>query len=776
MYTVTSLSFDDIESLLAGGARALVDDGDLLASRQRFDAAYRVAERTGDARAVAVAALGLGGLWVHEHRTAAAAALMHTRLRYALSLVNPQSWLALRLRARLAGESDYRVGEHAAILAVLDETRQAADPVARAEALSLAHHCLLGPEHGVVRRPLAIELIGESCRTARRSDLLMGLLWQTVDLFLDAEPHAERRLGELRDLLAQGDHLAVGFVVSAIEVMLTIRAGRFDAAEALAHACAQRGAAAGDIDAMGWHGAQLVAIRWYQGRLVELLPMLDELVHSPSLSAVDNSYFAALAVAAAKAGDERKAAGALATLCGRDLAELPRSSTWLVTMNGIVEAAHLLDDADTSARAYELLSAFARLPMMASLGVACFGSVHHALGVASLTTGDVDRAVEHLRAAVHRNLAMAHWPAVMTSRLRYAQALALRTQPQDAAIARRELATATEEATALGITLRDNGRLSASPRSTGHDEPLATARPYLSAIGREPAHPVPSARRTDGGGLPVPGRLQLGILGPLELWVGDTEASLGSAKLRALLAALALQANRVVTAPRLLSALWDGSAPASARKNLHSYVHRLRRLLSVNGAAERLHRHPYGYTLEVGSGELDLHRFESLVTAARHAVHAGDPDRAVTEYRNALALWRGPALADVADTGPLAEAARQLDERRLTVLEEHAQAGLELGQAGALLGDIEALVAAYPMRERLREQLMLALYQLGRTADALAIYQDARHTFAAELGIEPGSVLRRLEQAILRGEPVGSAAQPVAVRGNSPAPSACAGW
>jgi hypothetical protein len=180
--------------------------------------------------------------------------------------------------------------------------------------------------------------------------------------------------------------------------------------------------------------------------------MLDELVHSPTLSAVDNSYFAALAVAAALAGDRQKAAGALARLCGRDLADLPRSSTWLVTMSGVVEAAHLLGDAGTAARAYELLSPFGHLPMMASLGIACFGSVEHALGTACLTTGDVDKAARHLRAAVDRNLAIGHWPAVMMSRLRYAQALAKRSGPDDA-VAREELATAKCEATALGIPL-----------------------------------------------------------------------------------------------------------------------------------------------------------------------------------------------------------------------------------------------------------------------------------------------------------------------------------
>jgi tetratricopeptide (TPR) repeat protein len=446
----------DIEELLADGAHALNAYGDLLASRTRFERAHREAERAGNTTAIAEAVLGLCGLWVHEHRTAAASMQLRERLRHALSLVDPKSPVALRLRIRLAAEADYHAGEHETILAALDEARQAGDPVARAEALSLAHHCLLGPEHGPLRRTLADELIGQSFRTMRRTDLLMGLLWQTVDLFLDADPLAGRRLGELRELLARQGHLAVGFVVSAIDVLLAIRSGRFDDAEALIGVCAARGAAAGDIDATGWSGGQLFAIRWYQGRVAELLPMFDELAQSPTLSVVDNSFFAALAVAAASAGDRRTAAGVLATLCGRDLADLPRSSTWLVTMTGIVEAAYLLDDPDTAARAYELLHPFAHLPVIASLGVACFGSVHHALGVASLTTGDLDRAVEHCREAVKANSAIGHWPAAVNSRVRYAQALTLRALPADAVIVRRELATAADEAAALNIPLPDH--------------------------------------------------------------------------------------------------------------------------------------------------------------------------------------------------------------------------------------------------------------------------------------------------------------------------------
>ncbi|WP_285508507.1 hypothetical protein [Actinokineospora sp. NBRC 105648] len=454
-----------VESLLAAGVRALVVDGNLVDSRERFDRAYDLAERNGDGRAMALAALGLGGLWVHEHRTAAASARLRSRLVAALAAVEPGSSLALRLRVRLAGEDDYQAGRHESVVAALDEARRARDPQAWMDGLSLAHHCVLGPDHGALRRELAAELIGECARTGRRSDALMGLLWQTVDLFLDADPHAQRRLVELRALVEAQDHLAVGFVVNAIEVMLAIRAGRLAEAEAMAHGCAQRGSAAGDIDAAGWYGGQLVAIRWYQGRLAELVPMLDELVHSPTLSTVDNAYFAALAVAAAQAGDRRTAAGALATLRGRDLAELPRSSSWLVTMNGVVEAANLLGDTETAARAYELLSPFGRLPAMVSLGVACFGSTEHALGVAALTLGELDRAAEHLAAAVRANLALRHWPAVVASRLRYAQALAARGEVVEA---RRERAAAAEEAAALDLPVPDFGRAAPAQAVTCH--------------------------------------------------------------------------------------------------------------------------------------------------------------------------------------------------------------------------------------------------------------------------------------------------------------------
>jgi DNA-binding SARP family transcriptional activator len=443
---------DDIESALAAGTHALHVEGNLTASREHFEIAFRRAERLADTTGMANAALGQSGLWVHEHRAATTTTHMRSRLKHALTAVGDHGSLALRLRVRLAGETDYQTAAHTEILDLVEETRRVGDPVAHAEALSIAHHCVLGPDHGKLRHELALELIGESDRTERRVDRLMGLLWHTIDLFLEADPHAERRLGELENVLAEGEHLAVRFATSAIRVMLAIRSGRFDEAERLALASSELGQRAGDADSLGWYGAQLVAIRWFQGRLTELLPMLDELVHSSTLSTIDNSYFAALAAAAALAGDQHKASSSLARLTGHDLAQVPRSSTWLVSMNGIAEVAWRLGDATTAAKVYALLSPYADLPVMPSLAVACFGSAHQPLGLAALATGHIDRAVHHLRTAVRHNLALTHWPAMVTARTRYGHTLLLRGRSGDAAAGERELADAARDAATLRMS------------------------------------------------------------------------------------------------------------------------------------------------------------------------------------------------------------------------------------------------------------------------------------------------------------------------------------
>jgi hypothetical protein len=442
------------ESLLASGMRALDVDGDLHAGREWFEAAYREGERSGEARVIAQAALGLGGWWLGEQRSATASGLLRARLRHALTLVRPDGPDAVRIRLRLAADADCRSGWHSATLAALEEARGVPDPAVRAEALRLAHHHLLGPDHGELRQALADELVGEAGRAGSRGHLLMGLLYQTVNLFLAGRPHAHRRLAELRAELGRGEHLAVGYVVAAIDVMLAIRAGRLALAEQLAQDCLERGHKAGFEAAGAWHAAHLVAIRCYQGRLPELLLLLNDLVDSPALCAVDNSFYAARAVAAAAAGDHPTATHAMAALLQPTLADLPRSSSWLTTMCGFAQAAHLVGDKHAAAKAYRLLSPYANLPAMASLAFTCFGSVHHALGVAALTNADLDRAVEHLRRAVDRNIALGHWPAVLFSRLRLADALDRRAAPEDETAAREERDQAAAVAARLDLDVR----------------------------------------------------------------------------------------------------------------------------------------------------------------------------------------------------------------------------------------------------------------------------------------------------------------------------------
>ena len=236
--------------------------------------------------------------------------------------------------------------------------------------------------------------------------------------------------------------------------------------------------------------------------------------------------------------------------------------------------------------------------------------------------------------------------------------------------------------------------------------------------------------------------MQFRLLGPLEV-VDDADRplALGGRKQRSVLAVLLLNANDVVATERLVDEVWGDAAPATVAKSIQVYISRMRKELGDGRVVTR----PPGYALHVDPSELDLARFQALLAQAVDA----DPATAAATLREALALWRGPALADLAYE-PFAQAhAAQLEELRFSALEQRIDADLAVGQHAQLVGELEALVAQHPLRERLREQLMLALYRSGRQADALAVYQAARTTLVEELGIEPGRALRDLHQAIL---------------------------
>src|SRR5262245_32323262 len=243
--------------------------------------------------------------------------------------------------------------------------------------------------------------------------------------------------------------------------------------------------------------------------------------------------------------------------------------------------------------------------------------------------------------------------------------------------------------------------------------------------------------------------MRYGILGALELEDGSGAVRLGARKQRVLLICLLVRANEVVSTDDLIEALWGSEPPRSASKLLQVYVSQLRRVLE-SGALET--RSP-GYVLHVGADDLDAHRFERTLDDAHEALAGGNAALAASLCRRALALWRGPALHDVAYEAFALPEARRLEESRLVCLEGRLAAELELGMHEAALPELEALVQEYPLREEFRRLLMLALYRSGRQADALAEYRGAATLLRGELGLEPGEELRALEAAILNQDP-----------------------
>jgi DNA-binding SARP family transcriptional activator len=245
------------------------------------------------------------------------------------------------------------------------------------------------------------------------------------------------------------------------------------------------------------------------------------------------------------------------------------------------------------------------------------------------------------------------------------------------------------------------------------------------------------------------------LLGPLEVHEEGRVLQVGGQKRRALLALLLLHANEVVSSDRLIEEIWGEEPPGSASVALQGHVSRLRKVLlrPAGKDAPALITRPPGYVLELVPDQLDLRRFERLRHEGSTALAEGDPARAASLFEEALALWRGPALADVAyERFAQVEAAR-LEELRLATVEERIDADLALGRHTDLVPELELLVTEHRFREGFSRQFMLALYRSGRQAEALDAYQQARRALVDELGIEPGQPLRDLEQAILQQDP-----------------------
>lgn len=258
--------------------------------------------------------------------------------------------------------------------------------------------------------------------------------------------------------------------------------------------------------------------------------------------------------------------------------------------------------------------------------------------------------------------------------------------------------------------------------------------------------------------------LDFRVLGPLEVAANGTFLPLGGAKQRAVLALLLFHANEVVSTDRMIDELWGERPPESAANMLQGYVSHLRKTLEpgrARGQHQLLVSRTPGYVLEISPEQLDAGRFEQLVREGRRSLAEENAELAAEQLRTALALWRGPALADLAFE-PFARAEiERLEELHLQALEDRIDADLVLGRHQAVVGELRELVGRYPLRERLRGQLMAALYRCGRQAEALEVYRDGRTALIDELGIEPGPALRELEQAILQQDPkLGTPAPP----------------
>ena len=400
--TTTERRMGDAESAstLLARAQAELARGRLRAAREQFFGAAQAADAERLPVIRAEAAIGAGGLWLHELRVTDERAAFLALVRDALAgLGGARPDLQRRLHIRLAAEAAYDgTGKLAELEALVDEARNADDALALAEGLSLLHHAMLTPRYAQERVSVADELMAVAAPLETRTLVLMGMCWRTVDLFLLGHGEAERALADLRLRAEQFDVLAVQYVVAAIDTMLCVRAGRFAEAEALAMASHGLGVETGDADAGASYLSQLIAIRWMQGRAAELLGDTEEIEHATTIVHAYADYvWPIIAVLAAVADQRDRARAALDRILVAGLRSLPESSAWLPALFCVAEVADSLDDREAAHQVAELLEPYASLPMVGSLGVVCFGAAARSLGLVRRTLGDLDGAVRRAR-------------------------------------------------------------------------------------------------------------------------------------------------------------------------------------------------------------------------------------------------------------------------------------------------------------------------------------------------------------------------------------------
>ncbi|AZM55060.1 hypothetical protein DMA15_22880 [Streptomyces sp. WAC 01529] len=254
--------------------------------------------------------------------------------------------------------------------------------------------------------------------------------------------------------------------------------------------------------------------------------------------------------------------------------------------------------------------------------------------------------------------------------------------------------------------------------------------------------------------------MEIKVLGPLEGGARGVSVIPSASKPRQILALLAVNAGQMIPVPTLMEEIWGEAMPRSALTTLQTYILQLRRLITAalgpcapHAAKDVLATRHGGYLLRVPQDAVDVHAYERLAGQGRAAADRGADEEAARLYREALRVWRGPAFVDVR-TGPLLEIELvRLEESRLGILERRIDADLRLGRHAELISELTTLVARHPLHEALHAQCMVALYRAGRQWQALETYQHLRKGLAAELGLDPSPRLRRLQQAILGGDP-----------------------
>lgn len=490
-------------ALLVEWAQAALLRGRLNEARDRFAKALAAAEQANDPLLLAESVLGLGGYWLTESRDPVERARL-LALQHSILARLPDDEVSLRCRvvARLAADAFYNGGPIQPMDDALDAARRCGDPVALADALSFCHHALMQPEHTRRRLALADELVRVGAESGHGVLGLMGLCWRTLDLIDLGDVRATRALEDLRHRADSLACEAMLYEVAVIDVMLRIRAGRLDEAEAMALACYEQGRDVGELDAGIWYAAQLSVIRWIQGRTPELVELMDDMAFSPQLHETDFAFRASGGVFAHDAGDRGRARETLEELATGGLRRLPRSSTWLVGMMAIAELAALLGDREVAAEAYDLLHPFAELPIVPSLGVVCFGSTHRVLGLTAAALGHPDRAVDHLEQAVAANHRIGNRPLAAMSQAALATTL-LTADAGRGEQALALLADALAQAEAMAMTERAEAWRTqlATHRATAGDANASRGRGRALA----PRPPRPPRRRQgrirrEGGG------------------------------------------------------------------------------------------------------------------------------------------------------------------------------------------------------------------------------------------------------------------------------------